>query len=167
MMGGGESRNVSGGDEEFLRQAIALARENVETGKGGPFGAVIVKDGEVIATGVNRVTATNDPSAHAEVVAIRAACKALGTFSLEGATLYASSAMCAMCSALVVWSRLERVVYGCNEADAARAGFDDLTTFLQVARPIDQRAIPATQMLRDEALVPLQLWQAADDKVEY
>ena len=117
------------GNSEFMQQAIALAVGNVTSGRGGPFGAVIVKDGKVIATGANQVTATNDPTAHAEVTAIRNACVALAAFSLEGCDVYTSCEPCPMCLAAIYWARCRAIYYGCTAADAAKAGFDDGDVF--------------------------------------
>src|SRR3984885_9247854 len=119
-----------------MRRAIALATENVVSGAGGPFGAVVVRDGQIIATGVNQVTTTNDPTAHAEVVAIRAACKALGDFQLKGCVVYTSCEPCPMCLSALYWSRCEAIFYGCSAADAAGAGFDDSFLYDEVKRPI-------------------------------
>ena len=155
------------GDEKFMRQAIRLAIENVTSGRGGPFGAVVVKDGAVIATGANQVTASNDPTAHAEVTAIRNACQALGTFSLEGCELYSSCEPCPMCLAAIYWSRCRAIFYGSNAQDAARAGFDDAHLYAEMNKPLDQRALPIHNLLPDEAGESFAVWQQSPFKVEY
>ena len=150
-----------------MRKAIALAVDNVVSGAGGPFGAVVVRDGVIIAEGVNRVTATNDPTAHAEVVAIRAACEALGDFQLTGCVVYTSCEPCPMCLAALYWSRCDAIFYGCSAADAAAAGFDDSFLYEEVARPIDQRKIPTKRLLGDEAIASFNAWRAQANKIEY
>lgn len=150
-----------------MRRAIALATENVLSGAGGPFGAVVVRGGEIIATGVNRVTATNDPTAHAEVVAIRAACQALGDFQLKGCVVYTSCEPCPMCLSALYWSRCDAIFYGNSAADASAAGFDDSFLYEEMKRPIDQRKIPMTRMLGDEAIENFNTWRAQTDKIEY
>jgi guanine deaminase len=152
---------------EFLRRAIALATENVVSGKGGPFGAVIVKDGQIVGEGANSVTSTNDPTAHGEVNAIRAACKALGTFTLAGGALYTSCEPCPMCLAAAHWARLDAVYFGASAADAARAGFDDAFLYDEVRKEPAARALPAKQMLADEAWASFATWLASPNKVEY
>jgi tRNA(Arg) A34 adenosine deaminase TadA len=152
---------------EFLRRAIALATENVVSGKGGPFGAVIVRDGQVIAQGANMVTSTDDPTAHGEVIAIRAACKALKTFTLVGCELYTSCEPCPMCLAASHWARLEAVYYGCSAADAARAGFDDAFLYEEFRKDPAARALPATQLLAEEAWSSFAAWIASPNKIEY
>lgn len=153
-------------NEEYMRQAIRLAVENVRHG-GGPFGAVIVKDGEIIATGVNRVTATHDPTAHAEVRAIREACSRLQSFQLEGCDIYTSCEPCPMCLGAIYWSRLRRIYYGCNKADAAKAGFDDSFIYQEIALPLSQRHTPIEELLPEEAAQTFQAWHDQEDKVEY
>jgi guanine deaminase len=150
-----------------MKQAIALAVENVKTGHGGPFGALVVRDGKVIATGVNLVTSTNDPTAHAEVVAIRAACKALGDFQLHGCVVYTSCEPCPMCLAALYWSRCDAIFYGSSAADAAAAGFDDSFLYEEVKRPLHQRRIPIKRLLADEAIESFNTWRAQTDKIEY
>ncbi len=152
---------------EFMRQAIELATKNVTGGLGGPFGALVVRDGEVIATGVNRVTASNDPTAHAEVTAIRSACQRLGTYVLESCDLYTSCEPCPMCLAAIYWAHCRAVFYGSTAADAARAGFDDSRLYEEMRRPIRERSLPMTQMLAEEALASFAAWQAAPGKVKY
>jgi tRNA(Arg) A34 adenosine deaminase TadA len=155
------------GNPIFMQQAIALATDNVTSGVGGPFGAVIVRDGEIIATGVNLVTSTNDPTAHAEVVAIRAACKALGDFQLTGCQVYTSCEPCPMCLAALYWSRCDAIFYGNTAADAAAAGFDDSFLYAEIARPLDQRKIPIARLLGDQAIVSFNTWCAQAGKIEY
>ena len=150
-----------------MQRAIALATQNVVSHGGGPFGAVIVRGGEVIATGVNLVTSTNDPTAHAEVVAIRAACRALGDFQLTGCVLYTSCEPCPMCLAALYWSRCDAIFYGNSAADAAAAGFDDSFLYDQVKRPIDERTIPMKRLLADAAMESFDTWRAQPDKIEY
>ena len=150
-----------------MQQAIALAVENVRAGAGGPFGAVVVRDGKVIATGVNRVTSTHDPTAHAEVVAIRAACQVLGDFQLHGCAVYTSCEPCPMCLAALYWSRCDAIFYGCSAADAAAAGFDDSFLYTEVSRPISERKIPTQRLLGDQAMETFDTWRAQTNKIEY
>jgi len=152
---------------QFLRRAFALATENVVAGKGGPFAALIVHDGKIVAEGVNMVTATNDPTAHGEVTAIRAACRALGTFTLAGCDLYTSCEPCPMCLASSYWARLEAIYYGCSAADAARAGFDDAFLYDEFHKDQAARSLPATQLLADEAWASFAAWIASPNKIEY
>jgi guanine deaminase len=152
---------------EFLRRAIALATENVATGKGGPFAAVVVCDGKIVGEGANSVTATNDPTAHAEVNAIRAACRALGRFTLTGCQLYTSCEPCPMCLSASYWARLDAVFYGCSAADAARAGFDDAFLYAEFRKDPAQRSLPCAQLLHDEAWSSFAAWIAAPNKIEY
>jgi len=152
---------------EFLRRAIALATENVVTGKGGPFAAVIVHDGEVVGEGANSVTATNDPTAHGEVNAIRAACKKLGTFTLAGCALYTSCEPCPMCLAAAYWARLDAIYFGCSAADAARAGFDDAFLYTEFRKDQPDRKLPAVQLLADEAWSSFAAWIDTPNKTPY
>ena len=152
---------------EFLRRAIALATENVVSGRGGPFAALIVRDDQVVAEGVNMVTATNDPTAHGEVTAIRAACKTLKTFILAGCELYTSCEPCPMCLAASHWARLEAVYYGCSAADAARAGFDDAFLYEEFRKEPAARVLPTKQLLAEEAWASFAAWIASPNKVEY
>src|ERR1700734_321332 len=147
------------GSSEFMQQAIALAVENVTSGRGGPFGAVIVKDGRVIATGVNRVTAANDPTAHAEVTAIRNACASLEAFQLEGCDIYSSCEPCPMCLAAIYWARCRTIYYGCTAADAAKAGFDDAYLYEELKKPLGERALPVVNLCRDEAEKEFAAWK--------
>jgi tRNA(Arg) A34 adenosine deaminase TadA len=152
---------------EFLRRAIALATHNVVSGAGGPFGAVIVRDGLIVGEGVNTVTATHDPTAHGEVNAIRAAARALGTFSLAGCQLYSSCEPCPMCLAAAYWARIEAVYYGACAADAARAGFDDAFLYAELRKDSAARKLPATQLLGDEAWSSFAAWLASANKIAY
>jgi tRNA(Arg) A34 adenosine deaminase TadA len=150
-----------------MQRAIALATENVLSGAGGPFGAVVVRNGQIIATGVNLVTSTNDPTAHAEIMAIRAACKELGDFRLAGCVFYTSCEPCPMCLAALYWSRCDAIFYGNSAADASAAGFDDSLLYAEVSRPIDQRRIPMKRLLADQAMESFNTWRARVDKIEY
>jgi tRNA(Arg) A34 adenosine deaminase TadA len=152
---------------EFLRHAIALASENVVCGAGGPFGAVIVRDGRIVGEGVNTVTAAHDPTAHAEVNAIRAASKALGNFSLAGCQLYSSCEPCPMCLAAAYWARIDVLYYGASAADAARAGFDDAFLYDELRKDQSARTLPATQLLGNEAWSSFAAWIASANKVKY
>jgi guanine deaminase len=152
---------------EFLRRAIALAIENVRAGKGGPFAAVIVRDGEVIAEAANSVTTTNDPTAHGEVNAIRKACAMLGTFSLAGCEIYSSCEPCPMCLAAIYWARLEAIYFGSDQRDAAKAGFDDAFLYDEFRKVSAERGIPSSQLLGDEAWECFAAWLALPTKVDY
>ena len=152
---------------EFLRRAIALATQNVASGAGGPFAAVIVRDDKIVGEGVNTVTATNDPTDHGEVNAIRAAAKALGTFTLAGCELYTSCEPCPMCLAASHWARLDTVFYGASAEDAAKAGFDDAYLYDEFRKDPAERSLPAAQFLRDEALASFAAWMASPDKIDY
>lgn len=154
-------------DADFMRRAIALADERMRAGEGGPFGAVIAKDGRIVGEGWNRVIGTSDPTAHAEIVAIRDACARLGTFDLTGATIYTSCEPCPMCLGGILWARLDRMCYAANRADAAEIGFDDEAFYVEVAKPIDARNLPATRILADEARAVFAAWFAKPDRVEY
>lgn len=152
---------------DFLRRAIKLATENVIQGKGGPFGAVIVRDGKIVGEGANSVTATNDPTAHGEVNAIRAAGQALGTFNLSGCELYTSCEPCPMCLAAAYWARISAIYYGAGAADAAKAGFDDAFLYGEMRKDHAARAIPSKQMLDDEAWTSFKAWIESPSKTEY
>ena len=153
-------------DCEFMQMAIDLSIENVANG-GGPFGAVIVRNGEVIATGANRVTANNDPTAHAEVSAIRAACAKIGNFKLEGCTCYTSCEPCPMCLSALYWAGVERIFYGNTKEDAKAINFDDSFIYDEIAKPYEQRKIPCQNLMRKEALAGFRAWSEKEDKVEY
>src|ERR1700752_1595019 len=148
---------------DFMRRAIALALENVRSGRGGPFGALVVKNGRVIAKGTNRVTSTKDPTAHAEIVAIREACRKLGDFQLKGCDLYTTCEPCPMCLGAIYWARPARVFYAGVAADAADAGFDDAFIYEELKRPPESRRIPMVQILRDESLAVFSAWKQQAD----
>ena len=150
-----------------MREAIKLAEAGLRGGRGGPFGCVVVRKGEVIGRGHNRVTASNDPTAHAEVVAIREACGALKTFQLDDCELYTSCEPCPMCLAAIYWARIPKVFFGNTRADAAAIGFDDDLIYRQLALPPAQRTIAMQPLLRDEALAAFREWTAKADKVKY
>ena len=152
---------------DFMRRAIALADENVRAGRGGPFGAVVVRDGTVVAEGTNLVTSTNDPTAHAEVVAIRDACRALADFRLAGCEIYASCEPCPMCLGAVYWARCDRLYFAAGRDDAERAGFDDSHIYRELAVGLAARAIPTARMLADEGRAVLERWRATPDKIDY
>ena len=151
----------------FMQRAIALAVENVKSGAGGPFGAVIVKDDRIIAEGVNQVTQTNDPSAHAEIVAIREACRVLGTFQLTGCELYTSCEPCPMCLGAIYWARPDRVFFGATAEDAAAAGFDDRFIYEELRREPSHRRIPMTPIMREDALAAFRAWRDKADRIDY
>ncbi len=148
-----------------MQQAIALAVESVQSGRGGPFGAVIVRDGEVLASGANLVTASNDPTAHAEIVVIRNACAKLGDFSLKGCEIYTSCEPCPMCLAAIYWARLEKIFYANTRLDAARIGFDDDFLYREMTLANDQRSTPILPLASDEAAATFELWTTKTDKV--
>lgn len=154
-------------DNPFMARAIQLSIDNVRSGRGGPFGAVVVKDGSIIAEGANQVTSTNDPTAHAEMVAIREACRRLVAFDLEACEIYTSCEPCPMCLGAIYWARLSRVYFANADADASRAGFDDSLIYRELALPYSQRKIPMIQMMREEALAAFRAWQNKSNKVEY
>ena len=150
-----------------MREAVRLSIENVTERGGGPFGCVVVKDGRIIARGFNQVTALHDPTAHAEVDAIRKACAALGAFQLTDCDLYTSCEPCPMCLGAIYWARPARVFYGNTKADAAAIGFDDQFIYDEIDKPLPARAIPMTPMLRSEAQAGFQAWTAREGKTEY
>ena len=152
---------------EFMQRAIELAIENVRLGRGGPFGAVVVKGGTIIAEGANSVTSTNDPTAHAEMTAIRAACRVLGDFQLAGCDIYTSCEPCPMCLGAIYWARPARVFYACTAGDAAAAGFDDSFIYQQLWLPPDQRKIPMAPLMREQALATFRAWKEKSDKIPY
>lgn len=151
----------------FMEMAIRLARQNVESGKGGPFGAVIVKGEEVIASAMNEVTSSDDPTAHAEVVAIRRACKELGTYQLSGCDIYTSCEPCPMCLGAIYWARPDRVFYAATRKDAAAAGFDDDFIYDEIDLSPDERKIPFVNIMRNEALDAFDQWDKSDIKINY
>ncbi len=153
-------------DETFIRRAIELARHSVAVG-GGPFGSVVVRNGEMIGEGWNRVTQDNDPTAHAEVVAIRDACRRTGNFQLTGCTIYASCEPCPMCLGAIYWARPERIVIACDRSDAAKAGFDDAFIYDELDLRPEERSIPVIRMMREEGLAVFTDWLDKGDKTEY
>lgn len=149
-----------------MRMAIRLSEQNVDKGIGGPFGAVIVKDGKVIAKSANKVAASNDPTAHAEVAAIRLACKKLKTFDLSGAVVYTSCEPCPMCLSAIYWAKIETIYYGNTKQDASSAGFDDEFIYNELDKPMEKRKLPIQQLLRDEALQAFKLWEKSPMKTD-
>ncbi len=150
-----------------MRRAIELAQNGIDANNGGPFGAIVVKDGKIIGEGCNQVTSTNDPTAHAEVVAIRNACRELNDFQLEGCVIYASCEPCPMCLGAIYWARPTRLFFACTRADAKAAGFDDDLIYEEIALPFDERRIPTSTFLREEGLEVFQNWIDKPDKIEY
>jgi tRNA(Arg) A34 adenosine deaminase TadA len=154
-------------DNPFMARAIQLSLDNVVSGRGGPFGAVIVKDGNIVAEGVNRVTSTNDPTAHAEVVAIREACAKLGDFTLKGCEIYTSCEPCPMCLGAIYWAHLARIFFGNIAADASAIGFDDSFIYHEFEQPFPERSIPMIQMMHEQALAAFRAWREKPNKVPY
>lgn len=154
-------------DEEYMRRAIELSREKMLEHQGGPFAAVIVLDGEIVGEGWNHVTGRNDPTAHAEISAIRDACERLGTFTLEGARIYTSCEPCPMCLAAIYWARIDRIYYANTTQDAAAIGFDDAFLYAEMAKPADERSLPAEQLQLPEAIAVFAEWDAMPDKITY
>ncbi|HEX2115345.1 MAG TPA: nucleoside deaminase [Alphaproteobacteria bacterium] len=150
-----------------MRRAIALSRENLKTQDGGPFGAVVVKDGRIVGEGRNQVIATNDPTAHAEIVAIRAATQALGTFDLSGCAVYASCEPCPMCLGAILWARIGRLYHACDRHDAKAIGFDDEAFYREVQRPAMERSLPVERLLDEEARTVFKEWGADPSRVRY
>ena len=151
----------------FLQRAIELAVQNVKERRGGPFGAVIVRDGAIIAEGTNLVTTSLDPTAHAEIVAIRKACAALQSFELKGCVIYASCEPCPMCLAAIYWSRADRVCFAASREDAAAAQFDDEFLYRELSLPVERRSLPMEQELREEAIAPFDAWREDNGKIRY
>jgi guanine deaminase len=158
---------MSNTPDTFMARAIALSLENVRQGAGGPFAAIVVKDGQVIAERANAVTTTNDPTAHAEVLAIREACRKLQSFDLQGCEIYTSCEPCPMCLGAIYWARPARVYFANSAADAARAGFDDAFIYQEISRPHPERRIPMIQLAHDGALAAFRAWQEQEDKIRY
>ena len=152
---------------KFMLEAIRLSIDNVEQGNGGPFGAIVVKDGKIIAHGINQVTSSNDPTAHAEVVAIRAACKVLNTFQLNGCEIYTSCEPCPMCLGAIYWARPDKLFYANSKEDAAKINFDDQFIYEEIAKPVEGRRLFTRQILRDEALAAFEKWTKSTTKIEY
>jgi len=153
--------------EKFMRIAIELAEDNVKRGIGGPFGAVIVKDGMIIARSANRVVPTNDPTAHAEVSVIRLACQELETYNLAGCEIYTSCEPCPMCLGAIYWARIDKVYYANTKTDAAAIGFDDHFIYDELESPMENRKLPFQQLLRDEAIQAFKLWESTEHKEHY
>jgi tRNA(Arg) A34 adenosine deaminase TadA len=153
--------------QDIMHRAIHLAEQNVRAGSGGPFAAIVVKDGNIVAEGTNLVTSTNDPTAHAEVVAIRRACEVLNSFQLTGCELYTTCEPCPMCLGAIYWARPAAIFFGATHVDAAEAGFDDSFIYQQTRLPVAQRAIPTLQILADEAKHPFQVWKNQTDRIPY
>jgi guanine deaminase len=154
-------------DNPFMARAIRLSIDNVLSARGGPFGAVVVKDGKIVAESANQVTRMNDPTAHAEVLAIREACRKLNAFDLEGCEIYTSCEPCPMCMGAIYWARLARVYYAGVAADAAQAGFDDSMIYHELAQSPKQRKIPMIQIMRDQGLEAFRVWKSSSRKIEY
>ena len=154
-------------DDRFIRAAIELSAKHSRAGHGGPFGAVIVRGGEIIGEGWNRVTSDNDPTAHAEIIAIRAACAKIGSFKLNGCVLYTSCEPCPMCLGAAYWARLDRMVFAATRLDAAAAGFDDEELYRELVMPIGSRKLPMRQLLRKEAAAVMDEWRRMPDKKPY
>lgn len=155
------------GDKKFMRRAIELARDGIDSNEGGPFGCVVVRDGEIIGEGNNRVTSANDPTAHAEIIAIREACKSLSSFQLDGCTIYTSCEPCPMCLGAIYWARPANVYYACTRDDAAEIGFDDRFIYEELERSNDEREMRLVNVMRDEAIEVFRSWEAKTDKIEY
>ena len=153
--------------KKFMREAIRLSIENVQSGNGGPFGTVIVKNGNIIASGVNKVTQSSDPTAHAEIVAIRSACETLGTFQLVGCEIYCSCEPCPMCLGAIYWARPDRIYFANTREDAADINFDDNFIYNELDVSISQRKLPTTQLLRDEAQMAFTQWRESTAKTAY
>lgn len=153
--------------EKFMREAVKMARNGMNAGEGGPFGAIVVKDGEVVGRGNNRVTSSCDPTAHAEVTAIRDACANLKTFQLDGCVLYTSCEPCPMCLGAIYWARPDQVYYGNTKRDAADIGFDDDFIYRELELPMDGRKIPFMQIGREDAITTFREWEAKEDKLRY
>jgi len=154
-------------DSAFMQEAIRLAVENVRSGRGGPFAAVVVKDGRVIATGANSVTSANDPTAHGEITAIREACRALSMFQLAGCEIYTSCEPCPMCLGAIYWARPDRVYFAATATDAAAAGFDDSFIYDELKREPSERRIPLEPCMREAGLEPFRVWKQKDDRIRY
>ncbi len=161
-----EKYQITDKDREFMREAIRLANESVAAG-GGPFGAVIVKDGKIIAGSSNSVTLDNDPTAHAEVNTIRKACREMGTFNLEGSVIYTSCEPCPMCLGAIYWAGISRIYYGNTRKDAADIDFDDNFIYEEIGKDMSERTVPIIPMLRGEAMESFRLWKEKADRVEY
>ena len=153
--------------ETYMKEAIRLSKQNIKNGNGGPFGAVIEKDGKIIASGTNCVTSSNDPTAHAEVVAIRNACKTLNTFQLDDCEIYSSCEPCPMCLGAIYWARPKKIYFAASRIDAAASGFDDSLIYDEIALPIEHRKIESEQLLQEEAKSVFDDWDNLTNKIEY
>lgn len=161
------SMRMADSHQRFMQRAIEIARAELDSSNGGPFGAVVVREGEIVGEGCNRVTATNDPTAHAEIVAIRQACQHLAGFQLDGCTLYTTCEPCPMCLGAIYWARAVAVFYACTRDDAARADFDDKLIYEEMQTPFHRRRIPMTQLMRNAALSIFDEWLRKTDRVDY
>ena len=157
---------MNSNNEKFMLKAIELSKKSVKNG-GGPFGAVIVKDGKIIAEGTNSVTKNNDPTAHAEINAIREAAKKINNFDLSGAEIYTSCEPCPMCLGAIYWARIDKIYFANTKDDAKNIGFDDSFIYEEIEKPISQRKIPTVQILRDKAIEAFEMWKEKEDKIEY
>lgn len=153
--------------KDFMNEVVKTAIQGMNANEGGPFGCIIVKNGEIVGRGNNKVTSTNDPTAHAEITAIRDACKNLGSFQLDDCIIYTSCEPCPMCLGAIYWARPKKVYYGCNQQDAANIGFDDQFIYKEILLPYEQRSIPFEQIGREVALKAFKLWEEKEDKIEY
>jgi tRNA(Arg) A34 adenosine deaminase TadA len=153
--------------KEIMAEALRLATENVIAGRGGPFAAIIMQGSEILARGSNLVTSSNDPTAHAEIIAIRRACTSLNTFQLNGCEIYTTCEPCPMCLGAIYWARLDRIYFAATRDDAAGAGFDDSLIYREVAGPFDQRRIPICNFMREEGREPLRVWNSLQQKIRY
>ncbi|WP_198145875.1 nucleoside deaminase [Desulfonatronovibrio magnus] len=154
-------------EQKFMLEAIALSRKNIEKGHGGPFGAVVVQGETIVGRGYNQVILTNDPTAHAEIMAIRQACLTLGTYELAGCEIYSSCEPCPMCLGAIYWSRLEKLYFGCNRYDARDIGFDDNVFYHEVMLPLNKRSMPSIQIMSAESREVFELWQKLAQKPQY
>ena len=153
--------------KKYMQEAVNAALKGMRNNEGGPFGCVIVKNGKIVGIGNNKVTSTNDPTAHAEVTAIRDACKNLGSFQLEGCTVYTSCEPCPMCLGAIYWARPDKVYYGSNQEDAANIGFDEEFIYKEIPLPYNERSIPFEQLAPEIAIKPFEEWEEKEDKTEY
>jgi guanine deaminase len=154
-------------NDSLMQETIQRAVENVRSGRGGPFSAMVVKDGRVVASGTNLVTATNDPTAHAEVTAIREACRSLGSFRLAGCEIYTSCEPCPMCLGAIYWARPAKLYFANTAEDAAKIGFDDSLIYSEIKQPPSRRRIPTIPLMREEALAAFRAWEEKPDKIQY
>ena len=162
-----EKFTMNNAQQEFMREAIRLSIQNVQSGRGGPFAAIVVKNGRIIARGTNLVTSTNDPTAHAEIAAIREACSVLGSFQLDGCEIFTSCEPCPMCLGAIYWARPDRVFYGNTKQDAADIDFDDSFIYEEIPKPLTQRKLPFHQLLHEEAIAAFTAWKNKTDKIKY